>query len=117
MRDAPQLIIRWEVFLVDLIERTNKFPRSIRQSLVQRIDGHGIEVLERLVSARFEAGPAKIQHLKAADVALTRLRILIRLTHRLKHVGHGAYEALMVELEELGQMLGGWRRYASSVQE
>ena len=110
MRDAPQLVVRWEATLLGLMKRTNSLPKSVRFTLAQRIDTQAIEVLERLVTARYASGEACGHELAGADGALTRLRILLRLAHRLGHLSHGAYEQVMRECDESGRMLGGWRR-------
>jgi hypothetical protein len=46
--------------------------------------------------------------LKRINLRLERLRMLLRLCHRLKYLPHQRYEHAMRCLNEVGRMLGGW---------
>ncbi len=104
----------WERITVDLMARTERFPKSIRFTLSSRIEGAALDVLESLAEARFARGPRKRELLEGADGALARLRVLLRLAHRRGVLDHGGYEHVSRELVEAGRMLGGWRRERSS---
>ena len=46
------LLTAWEAALGALMERTARFPRSVRFTLGARVDNVAIDVLERLIEAR-----------------------------------------------------------------
>ena len=72
------------------------------------MDNLALDILEGITEASYRR--AKRQTLQRCNLQLTRLRILIRLSHELGHLPHAAYERAAVELNEAGRMLGGWIR-------
>lgn len=108
-RSALPLVALWEQVVGELLDRTRNFPKSARYTFASRIDRLGLDVLERLVEARYAPPPECHAHLRAADSALTRLRVLLRLSHQRRMLSTGGYEHLAVRLSEAGRMLGGWR--------
>jgi hypothetical protein len=105
--DLP-LIVHWERTLGDLLDRTQKFPRSVRFTFSNRIDNLALDVMERLVEARYASGRRKTELLREADSAMTRLRILLRLCRDRRHLDRGGFEHVVRNLDEAGRMLGGW---------
>ncbi len=105
--DLP-LLVHWERTLGDLLDRTQKFPKSIRFTFTTRIDNLALDVMERLVEARYATAGSKKAFLREADSALTRLRILLRLCRDRRYLDRGGFEHAVRNLDEAGQMLGGW---------
>ena len=108
--DELPLLVHWERTLNDLLDRTQKFPRSVRFTFTTRIDNLGLDVMERLVEARYASGHRKRTLLRDADSALTRLRILLRLCRDRRHLDRGGFEHVVRNLDEAGRMLGGWQK-------
>jgi len=107
----PALIfILWERTVADLLERTARFPKSLRFTFAQRVDNLAIDVLETLAEAQFARGGRKRELLAQADRLLLRLRVILRLCHTRRLLDGGGYEHLARGLDEVGRMLGGWRR-------
>ncbi len=100
----------WEQVLDDLLDRTMKFPKSVRFTLSGRIDNLALDILEHIVEARYSSGRRKAEVLRQADLALARLRALVRVSHGRGHLSHRGYEHVSRGLDEAGRMLGGWRR-------
>lgn len=64
--------------------------------------------MEDLVEARYTRDKrARLVH---ANLRLEKLRILLRLCHDLGYLPHASYEHAMRALNEVGKMLGGWRK-------
>ena len=108
--DELPLLVHWERTLGDLLDRTQKFPKSVRFTFTTRIDNLALDMMERLVEARYTTGHDKRKLLRDADSALTRLRILLRLCRDRRHLDRGGFEHAMRNLDEAGRMLGGWIR-------
>jgi hypothetical protein len=103
------LIVHWERVVLDLMDRTQKLPKSVRFTFANRIDNLALDVMERLIEARY-ASPRHTQRLlREADGGLARLRILLRLCRQRGLLDRGGFEHAVRELDEAGQMLGGWR--------
>jgi hypothetical protein len=107
-RDEKNLpiVTRWLDLATWLMETTARLPRHLRHSLVHRMDGEVLQVLTLLTEAAYTR--RKVMLLKEANLALSRLRILLELAERLKALSPGAYAHATVAIDEVGRMLGGW---------
>jgi hypothetical protein len=105
----PALLVAWERLLGELLDRTARFPKSVRFTFAARLDGLALDVLDRLVRARFAGVPERRRLLAEADGALAVLRVLLRVSHDRRFLDRGGLESLAVALDEAGRMLGGWR--------
>lgn len=117
MADAPEVpvaILRWEQVIDDLLDRTQRFPKVVRFTFSTRIDNHALDILEELVEARYASGRALSTSLAAVDRRLTRLRVLLRLAHKRRYLDTGGFEHVMRGVDEVGRMVGGWRRSAAA---
>lgn len=112
--DAVPLFVQWEQTVGEVLDRTAKFPKSVRFTFTGRIDNLALDVLERIVEAQYTSGQAKRRALEAIDLSLTRLRVLLRLSHERRFLSHRAYEHLMRRVDDAGRMIGGWRKEQAS---
>lgn len=84
----------------------NKFPKSQRFVLGQRIENSVLELLRLVIKAN--AAREKKPILKEFSVELDQFRILMRLSKDLKFMSIGQYEYVSKLINETGRMLGGW---------
>ena len=97
-----------------LLQTTEKFPKHRRFSLTNRMDNLALDILEGITEASYRKD--RLALLQGCNLKLTRLRILIRLSHELGHLPHAAYERAAVELNEAGRMIGGWIKQCKKAQ-
>jgi hypothetical protein len=95
-------LLRW------LIPTTVKFPRQHRFVLAETLQRTALEFQERLIEAGYASRPQPI--LLQADVTLTKLRLYLRLCHDLDLLSRGQYEHVSRGVDEIGRLLGGWRK-------
>lgn len=103
------LFLHWEKFLLWLLPRTGKFPRSVRFTLQQRIDNHALDVLEGILAARYRRDRGR--YLNAVSLGIDKLQVLLRIAHSLGHLDHRGYEYAARQLDEAGRMTGGWLKH------
>ena len=110
-RPEPVVVTRAYDLARWLLERNARFPRSHRFGLGESIQREVLTLLSGLVTASFtrDRGAA----LRAASLAHTRLRILIRLARDVQCLSHDQYIFVIDPMEEVGRMLGGWSRSES----
>jgi hypothetical protein len=96
----------WMQFLEWLLPATEKFPKRVRFTFADRINNLALDIVEDLVEARYSRDKQPL--LKRINLRLERLRILLRLCHRLQYLSHQGYEHAMRAINEVGRMLGGW---------
>lgn len=89
-----------------LVPTVEKFPRSQKFLLGDRLQSAGFDLVELLVEATYtrEAGPL----LRRANLMLERLRVLCRLAKDLKCLDLRRYEFASRAVEEVGRLVGGW---------
>lgn len=93
-------------FLLWLIPSVEKFPRSQKFLLGDRIQSTAIEMLEQLIEATY----SRQRHapLAKANLCVEKLRFLFRLSMDLDYLDKRRYEHAARNLEEIGRLIGGW---------
>ena len=93
-------------FLLWLYPVVNKFPKSQRFVLGQRIESKILDLIHSMIVAN--ALRDKSADLQQASVELDELRILIRLAKDLHFVNIKQYGVAAEKLNEIGRLLSGW---------
>ncbi len=112
--DELPIFTRWVQFLEWLLPATEKFPKRARFTFADRINSLALDIVEDLVEARYSRDKQPL--LGRINLRLERLRILLRLSHRMKYLPHPGYEHAARELNEVGRMLGGWMKQQGRVE-
>lgn len=108
---VPLVFARWERFTSRVLDLTSKMPRSVRFTLVSRVDDLVLDVFERLVEARYAADPSeKRRLLQRANLDIEKLRLFFRLLTERKLLADRTFHELLREIGEAGRMVGGWIR-------
>ncbi|MBI4368902.1 MAG: diversity-generating retroelement protein Avd [Elusimicrobia bacterium] len=105
------LFVHWEKTLKDVLSRTQKFPKRVRFTFSSRIDNLALDILEKIVEARYTRD--KTVTLVQASLLLEKLRVLFRISHEEKYLDHKGFEQVARNIDEAGKMLGGWIRSRS----
>ncbi|HOZ46738.1 MAG TPA: diversity-generating retroelement protein Avd [Candidatus Hydrogenedentes bacterium] len=93
-------------FVEWLLPTTEKFPKKVRLTLSNRIDNLALDVAMTLTEAQYTKSPANA--IRQANLLLTKLRILLRLSHTLAFLPHKQYEHASRKIDEVGRMIGAW---------
>lgn len=97
-------------FLTWLLPATNHFPRAHRFTFTQRLLNAAFDLREELEAANHRQGKERLAHLRAADEALDRVRVYIRLAAKWEWLSEGQYKHVAVMVAEIGRLLGGWHK-------
>ncbi len=100
--EAMYQLVRW------LIPTVDRFPRRQKFLLGDRIQTTALTGLERLVEATFTRNRGRL--LDRVNVDLDKLRLLLRLAKELGYLDLRRYEHAARRLDEVGRLVGGWRR-------
>lgn len=93
------------VWLVPALER---FPRSQKFLLGDRIQGTALDVLESLIEATYTR--RRRDHLARANLGIEKLRFLCRLAWELRCLDRRRYEYAARRLDETGRRIGAWMK-------
>jgi hypothetical protein len=107
---GPELLVlqRWEESAAWLLNHTARWPKSARFTISQRLDDHALDVLEKLVEARYE--PRRRRGLlHEVNLLLERMRFLWRAARDARVENSKGFEQAMRRLDEVGRMVHGWR--------
>ncbi len=111
MINEPPIFHKTYELILWLWPVVNKFPKSQRFVLRQRIENTLLDFLELIIEAKISK--IKISALAKASVKLDKLRIIIRLAKDLNFISIRQYQFIIGEIDEIGRMLGGWLRSLS----
>lgn len=101
-------------FLVWLLPVAERFPKSQRFSVTQRLLSAALDLREQLEIANRRQGQDRLTHLRAADEALDRVRLYIRLAVKWGWLTGGQYQHVAQMVTEIGRLLGGWVKVTQS---
>ncbi len=104
-RTGPALEAMYQ-FLLWLIPTIDKFPRSQKFVLGDRIESAALDVLDALIAATYTRGRDTM--LANANLGLERLRLFMRLSQELRLIDMRRYEHASRGLDEVGRLVGGW---------
>ena len=95
-------------FVAWVVPTLEKFPRSQKFLLGDRIQGTALDVLEALLEATYTRQRSGL--LARANLGIEKLRVLFRLAHDLRFLDARRYEYAARCLDEVGRKAGAWRK-------
>ena len=95
-------------FLAWVVPCVDGFPRSRKFTLGARIENAALDLLRILVEATYTR--ARRGLLDRANLEIDQLRLLLRLAKDLRAIDLRRYEFAARSLDEIGRLVGGWRR-------
>jgi hypothetical protein len=97
-------LLRW------LVPATVRFPRQQRFVMAAALQQAAFALHDRLLEAAAASHPET--SLQQADLCLARLRLRLRLCRDLGLLSPGQHEHIARVVDEIGRLLGGWRKKA-----
>lgn len=86
----------------------NRFPKNQRFVLAQQIENAMLAIIQLIAKANMERD--KRETLREVDIQLSMAKLLIRISHDLNLLSHRHYGQISMRLNEVGRLLGGWRK-------
>lgn len=107
---AEEMIIftRTYDFLSLLLPLAEKFPRSQRFVITQRLQSAALNFQESIIEANSLRGALRTNKLRSADAELRKVRLYLRLCEKWKWINSGQYRHVSAMVSEIGKLLGGW---------
>jgi hypothetical protein len=102
-------------FLLWLVPAVEKFPRAQKFLLGDRIQATALDALERLIEVTYSRTRRPL--LAQANLGVEELRFLFRLAYDLQHLDLRRYEFAARALDEIGRLIGGWKKADDAAQE
>jgi four helix bundle protein len=97
-----------------LLPQCERFPKSQRFVITQRLQGAALDFQEAIFEANARSGGQRLEHLQAADARLNKLRLYLRLSRQWDWLSSGQYEHVSRMVAEIGRLLGGWLKQTRS---
>ena len=85
-------------------------PKGARYTMGARIEHKFLELLELLYIAYFTNKESKPEKIDTCILKLDTLKFLISVAWEAKFISHTHFEQISVKLDEVGKMLGGWKK-------
>jgi hypothetical protein len=104
------VLTKAEKFVLNLMQHTPNIPKYYRQTFAYKLDECGVQLILKLTEARYAISKDKQECLKDADLTVSKIRVLLRLSYELKCISIGLLEELSLQLNEIGKMLGGLKQ-------
>lgn len=100
---------KWEDMAAYLYIALRSYPKSERFTLAAETSKALWEIGTCIMRANSVYGkPEKRRLIEQADLALVRMKVLVRMGMKLNFLALKKYEILSGQVTEIGKMLGGW---------
>src|SRR3989344_7638265 len=86
------------------------FPQKDRYTLGLKIDNLSLEIFESVITAAISSKEKKFPYIEKSIISINLLKILIRLAKDIQALDPKKYLKLEQDLQEIGRMLGGWKK-------
>lgn len=101
-------------FLTWLLPLSEKFPRSQRFVVTQRLQQAALDFQETIIEANAMRGASRAQKLSVADAELRKVRLYLRLSEKWGWISVGQYRHASQMVAGIGKLLGGWLKTVTS---
>ena len=108
MKEDLSVITRLYEFMVWAIQRVEKFPRSQRFVIGDRLEVLLLDILDLLIEAKYSRDKRDL--LRQANLQLEKLRYLIRVCCDLRLLSRSQYLFAAGQIDEIGREVGRWRK-------
>lgn len=108
------LFVKTYDFILWLLPLTLSFPKAQRFLLAERLSGMALDFYDSILEAVMSSDQ-QVVALDRADRLLTRIRLYIRLSCDLHCINLGQYEYASQRIDEIGRLIGGWKRKQAKV--
>lgn len=85
-------------------------PKAARYTTAARIENKYLDLLELTHTTYFSEKEKKTERLSECILSLDTLKFLITVAWEAKFISHKQYEETATRLDEVGKMLGGWKK-------
>ncbi len=111
MKNVEDLIIYKQylelIYYMETI--TEKYPKSVKLSLVTEIKNNTYEGIKNILIAYKEYDVKnKLLFLNRLDINLKMLKVLVRVSYKKKYINSKNYYAWSKKIYNIGNLLGGW---------
>lgn len=114
MSEEMVIFTRTYDFITWLIPMTERFPRSQRFVVTQRLQQAALSFQEILIEANAQRGASRLEKIRVADVELRKVRLYLRLCVKWDWLTPNQYRHVAMMVAEIGKLLGGWKKQAAS---
>jgi hypothetical protein len=92
-------------------------PKTSRYTIGTRIENKFLDLLECAYRSYFTEKDRKLEYINRCIVILDTLKFLVHIAWEAKIISHKQCEDMGLKLDEIGKMLGGWKKGLESSQE
>jgi hypothetical protein len=107
---APVAVVKAYDFVLWLLPKVESFPRKHKFTVGERLAANGLDLMMALVEAAYSRDKEEL--LERANRKVNSTRYLLRLAKDLQLMSVDAYGFSAERLDEIGRMVGGWKRTA-----
>ncbi len=114
-RSQSPIFVKTYEFLLWLIPLTLKYPKSQRFLLAEKTSKLALDFYDLILEGAFRQ-TNEIGFFVDADLLLNKIRLYLRISFDMKCISMNQYEFASKSLEEIGRLLGGWKKKSQKQQ-
>ena len=108
MKENYPVFVKWMNVLDWILDRVEKFPKAVRYTFGNRMVELSLYITESIIEAIYTKERQYI--LTKTNLYIEKLRVFFRLSYKRRYISARQFEFISSRLDEIGKMIGGWRR-------
>ncbi|BAS67091.1 four helix bundle protein [Bathymodiolus septemdierum thioautotrophic gill symbiont] len=102
-------------FLLEIYNRTKKFPREYKFSLGEKMKQASLDLLIDVYKANKSRKETRIIHIENARQSVEVLRLFLRISKDLQLLSTKGFASLNIMIQDLSKQLTAWQKYMTRV--
>ena len=111
MKEDYPLFVHWYQTTDWILSTVERFPKSVKFSLGNRISEATLDIVELIIEAIYTRKRSHI--LDRINMGIEKQRVLFRIAHDRRYISTRQYEYIAKALDKAGRMTGGWKKSLS----
>jgi four helix bundle protein len=107
---SPAVLVKAKEAYGSWFKMLNDFPKVYRYNLGGKIETSFLSLLENIFASAYAIKDRKSAQLSLAILKLDNLKFFLQLAWENKCIATISYSSLSEQLDEIGRMLGGWKK-------
>ncbi|MDM8550050.1 diversity-generating retroelement protein Avd [Desulfobacterales bacterium HSG2] len=108
MKENYPIFVKWLEATDWILERLDKYPKSVRSTISNRIADMTLDVMEQIIEAIYTKNRSPI--LDRINLHIEKLRVMFRISFKRRYISKKQYAYISESLNETGRMVGGWKK-------
>ena len=105
-----RVLVQWEEIIHEILALSQRFPKSARQVVSNRLGNLAMDGLEQIITAQYSHHKEQNEILQSIQIELTKIRVMLRIATDEKWMSLNQCANLISKIDTVGKGIHGWEK-------